>query len=146
MARRVIDANLAVASVVPLGYSDQARQLLHKWLEVGDELFAPTLWEYEVVTSLRKSIVGKAIRPERVVPALVEVFQLGVYIVPQTLDAHIRALEWAQRIGQIVAYDAQYLALAEDLEAEFWTADKRLAETAQQAGATWAHWVGEMIE
>jgi predicted nucleic acid-binding protein len=54
------------------------------------------------------------------------------------------ALDWAERAGQAKAYDAQYLALAEEMRAEFWTADERLVRDVQQAGADWAHWIGEI--
>jgi predicted nucleic acid-binding protein len=53
------------------------------------------------------------------------------------------ALNWASRLQQRRAYDALYLALAERMQTEFWTADKRLANAAQQLGVTWVHWIGE---
>ncbi len=40
-----------------------------------------------------------------------------------------------------VAYDAQYLALAEQTGAEFWTADKRLADRARRRNARWVKWI-----
>jgi len=55
-------------------------------------------------------------------------------------------LEWAGRLNQSRAYDAFYMALAEELGAEFWTADQRLARAAQQAGVTWTHWIGEAAD
>ncbi|MBI5304230.1 MAG: hypothetical protein HY868_19010 [Chloroflexi bacterium] len=64
---------------------------------------------------------------------------LGIQQIPPTLELHRQALEWANRIHQVVAYDAAYLALAESLDAEFWTTAARLAESARKAGAKWAH-------
>ncbi|HSR30541.1 MAG TPA: type II toxin-antitoxin system VapC family toxin [Anaerolineae bacterium] len=57
---------------------------------------------------------------------------------------HERALRWADRLGHSKAYDAHYLALAEQEGIELWTADRRLANGAQQAGAHWVHWIGEV--
>lgn len=45
-----------------------------------------------------------------------------------TDDMHSDALRLAERYGLRAAYDAHYLALAERLGAEFWTADRRLAQ------------------
>ena len=63
--------------------------------------------------------------------------------VEATLETHRRALGWAARLQATVAYDAQYLALAEQTGAEFWTADKRLADRAHQAKISWVKWIQE---
>jgi predicted nucleic acid-binding protein len=55
-----------------------------------------------------------------------------------------RALRWADRLGHAKAYDAHYLALAEQEGLELWTADRRLSNGAQQAGAHCVHWIGEV--
>ena len=60
---------------------------------------------------------------------------------PATLELHRNSLEWANLIGQTVAYDSAYLALAEKLELEFWTADRTLAEGARASGAPWVKWL-----
>ena len=65
--------------------------------------------------------------------------RLGVQLVPPTPELDRLALRWAGRLGQTVAYDAHYLALAETLGCDFWTADRRLAEA---AGVSWVHWIG----
>jgi len=44
------------------------------------------------------------------------------------------SLIWAERLGQMVAYDAQYLALAEYLKADFYTVDKKLFNRCQEIG------------
>jgi predicted nucleic acid-binding protein len=44
----------------------------------------------------------------------------------RTQDAHRDALRLARRLGLRSTYDAHYLALADDLDCEFWTADERL--------------------
>ena len=54
-----------------------------------------------------------------------------------------RALRWADRLGQSKAYDGQYAALAESLEAELWSADERLVHCLKAQGVSWAHWIGE---
>ena len=48
-------------------------------------------------------------------------------------------MHWAERIGQSKVYDSQYLALAESIAADFWTADQRLYHSLQGLGVTWVH-------
>jgi len=140
--RVVIDANLAIALIIPLPYSEQAVQQMETWQEQGTEIFAPTLWGYEVVSSLRQAIVVEVLSPGQAVEAVMAVLGLGVQQVSPTFELHRQALEWASRLDQRVAYDAAYLALTEHLGVEFWTADKRLANRMQQLGVTWVRRVG----
>jgi len=44
-------------------------------------------------------------------------------------------LRWSERIGHRVIYDSVYLALADGMNAELWTADRRLYQRARRAGA-----------
>ena len=61
--------------------------------------------------------------------------------------AHCRAAyAWAERLGQSRAYDAQYLAVAEQEGLELWTADRRLVRNAEQAGVRWVRRIGEVGE
>lgn len=57
----------------------------------------------------------------------------------------LRALVLVGELGHSKAYDAFYLALAEHLNAEFWTADKHLANRCcKDLKLTWVHWLGEI--
>ena len=58
----------------------------------------------------------------------------------------VEALRWATRLNQRPAYDAFYLAVAQRLDAELWTADRRLCHNARQAGADWVHFMDEVIQ
>ena len=143
MGSVVVDSNIAFASIIQVPYTPTARKLVGRWTVEDIDLAAPVLWEYEIVSALRKFIYSGHIEQENAFEALKQIFSMDVTIVAQTLESHILALQWAERLGQFVAYDAQYLALAEQLSADFWTADRRLAHLAQQAGAAWVHWLGE---
>jgi len=142
MTITVIDSNLAVALVVPLPYSEVAGQRFRAWKEAGVDLCAPTLWGYEVASTLRQMTVAKVISPREALDGFHSILVLTVQEISPTPELHQEALRWADQLGQRVAYDAAYLALAEQLQAHFWTADRRLANAAQQAGATWVHWIG----
>ena len=135
MTRAVLDASVGVALVLPLPYSVQATALLGELR--GTEIQVPVLWEYEVVSTLRKAVAGGSLASEAAERALDRLLALPDVRVAPDPPLHRSALRWAERIGQIVAYDAQYLALAERLGADFWTADRRLARCAQETGADW---------
>jgi predicted nucleic acid-binding protein len=140
----VIDANLIAALVLPLPYSNQATQKIIAWKRAGLELLAPVLLEYEIAAILRKAVVAQWLTTDLAVEAMDEVLALNVRCLAPTAHLHERALRWADRLGHAKAYDAHYVALAEQEGTEMWTADRRLANGSQQAGASWVHWIGEV--
>ena len=137
----VIDANLAVALVVPLPYSERAADQLESWRTARRELVVPALWEYEVVSALRKAVLAGLLAQAEAERALDYLLQLGVQRIAAGPELHREALHWADHLGQTVAHDAQYLAVAAHLGAELWTADRRLAEQAREQGAEWVQWL-----
>jgi predicted nucleic acid-binding protein len=139
----VIDANLIAALVLPLPYSEQATKKIVAWKRAGLELLAPVLLEYEIAAVLRKAVVAQWLTTDLALEAIGKVLALNIQCLAPTAHLHERALRWAERLGHSKAYDAHYLALAEQEGIELWTADRRLANGAQQAGAHWVHWIGE---
>ena len=107
-------------------------------------MLAPVLLEYEIAAVLRKAVVARWLTTDLAAEAMVKVLALDVRYTAPTAKLHERALPWADRLGPSKAYDAQYVALAEQEGIELWTADRRLANGAQQAGAHWVHWVGQV--
>ena len=139
----VIDANIVAALVLPLPYSDQATWRVAAWKKAGTVLYAPILLEYEVLTILRKATTNGWLTTELAAEAMETVSTLNIQCQLPSLELHEQALCWAERLGHSKTYDAHYLALADQLRAELWTADRRLTNGAQQAGAVWVHWIGE---
>jgi len=139
----VVDTNLLVATVFPLAYSDHAKDHLLAWRKNRVTLFAPTLTEYEITNVVRRRVADRLLTTAEAIETLQSLFTIRVRYFTPTLDLHQRALVWAERIRQPKAYDAQYLALADYLQSEMWTADKRLVGGGRQAGIDWIHWVGE---
>jgi predicted nucleic acid-binding protein len=133
-----VDANLVIRLV-----SDPADEpiqyLWEQWDSERRQISAPTLLYFEVANALYRyhklgylsaSSVQLAFRAALALP-------LELHGEP---DLHWRALDLAEKFSLPVAYDAHYLALAELLEGEFWTADRRLARTVQSA-LPWVHLV-----
>lgn len=139
----VPDSNLVVALVISLPYSEAAARKMQAWQEQNAELLVPTLWSYEVASTLRKAVASRSISADTAVANLQDILSMGIREVPPTPALHQQALEWAARLNQTVAYDAAYLALAESVEAEFWTADRRLANAARSSGALWVNYLDE---
>ncbi|MBI3973153.1 MAG: type II toxin-antitoxin system VapC family toxin [Chloroflexi bacterium] len=113
------------------------------WIQAGIQLTAPMLWPAEIVSSVRFSVYRRSISIERGRIALEDLLALPVDVTPTSAPLCRAAFEWAGRLGQARAYDAFYLALAQELGAPFWTADRRLVNGARQAGVSWVHWIGE---
>ena len=74
---------------------------------------------------------------------LEELQTLRIHYLAPSLELHVRAWYWADRLNHSKTYDVQYIALAELERADLWTADRRLANGARQAGVDWVHWIGE---
>jgi predicted nucleic acid-binding protein len=145
MAQRiVVDANLCIALIIPLAYSDAAAKQWLFWETNRVQMYAPLLWEYEVVSALRKAIIARLISKKQTESAFQRLLVLGVERIMPDVDLHRSALRWAEYVNQPVTYDSQYLALAEALEADFWTANKRLIDSLKNRKLTWLHWIGEV--
>lgn len=141
----VIDASLAVWAVLPSMQDEgvDAIGTFIKWRTEGRGLVAPMLWLAEATSAVRQAIYLKRLSEQKGQEAISRIFALEIETREADESLCKAALTWASHLQQVRAYDAFYLALAERLQTEFWTADKRLANAAQQLGATWVHWIGE---
>ena len=135
----VVDANLFLSQALPLPYSDPAAAQLETWKTELAQLMAPVLWEYEIASGLRRAVSEHLLTPNEAEIALETLLDMDVETVPPTPALHHRAFQWAARLEQNKAYDGQYLALAEELGAVFWSADKRLVNRARQLGINWIY-------
>ena len=131
-----VDASLVVRLVADPA-DESTQQLWQGWDTAGRQLAAPTLLYYEVTNALYRYYklgvmsmpsVRLALKAARALPVRVD----------SPSGLHRRALDLAERFSLPATYDAHYLALAEWLEAEFWTADGRLAR-AVQPSLSWVH-------
>ena len=139
----VIDASLAVNTVLSISDS-----LLSFWDRADREQIipcAPRLWMSETTSALRSFLFQKYITSEEAEQALRTIHGLQVEIIDEDEELCLRALELAGKLNQSKAYDAIYLALAEKLVANFWTADERLANRCQKdLNLTWVHSITEL--
>lgn len=90
---------------------------------------------------LRKKVHRGVLSPEEGERAFDTVHRLPVQVLTPS-DLHRRAWELAARFNRPAAYDAHYLALAEMMNCEFWTADRRLFNVVKDE-LSWVHWLGK---
>jgi predicted nucleic acid-binding protein len=141
----VVDANILIAS----GLADeplhtQANQILSAWYTTKEPLTAPRLFRSEITAVVRKAVYQQRITPEQ---GRVMLARLLVYPVEFHEDTDLlkEAYELAVRFNRPRAYETQYLALAERLGCEFWTADERLVNSTQGQFSR-IRWLGNWSE
>ena len=122
----VVDASFAVRLLLPGPDQSTYRTQAMEWTTNGIEFVAPTLWLYEMTSALTKIARLGDLGPDEARNALALTHQLGVRLVPPDEALTHSAFDWTKRLGRTSAYDSFYLALAERLECELWTADRRL--------------------
>ncbi len=140
----VVDSNLTVLTVIDSEFSSLAARVWSNLITAGASFFAPGLWAYETTSVIRKYNAFGKITEAEAQEALDVINQMPIQLISDNLRLRQSALSWATRLRQKAAYDGFYLATAELLEGEFWTADHALVNNARQVGAGWAHWMGEI--
>jgi predicted nucleic acid-binding protein len=133
-----VDANLITRLVI--APDDQpVQQLWRQWQLDRRQLAAPTLLRYEVINALYRYQKQGLLSEDIIRIALKAALTLPIQLHGET-DLHRRAIVLAERFALPAAYDAYYLAVAEQLDAELWTADQCLAR-AVEAALSWVRLV-----
>ena len=135
-----VDANLVVRRLADAD-DIAVRGLWQRWEALRATLVAPVLLRYEVANAFHRLAYLGLASLDTMKIALDTALALPIELVADD-DLHRRALLLANQFNRPAAYDAHYLALAERLGAEFWTADKRLAN-AVRPHLPWVHLLGE---
>ncbi len=134
MSNVVVDASLAVKWLVKEQDSPSARALLATWDREERQLAAPRLLLNEVTNALHQHVRRGDLSVHGAADLAEDLFSDIEFHDPPHL--HRRALELASELSQGAVYDCHYLALAEALGCELWTADQRFHRTASAASAS----------
>ena len=138
----VVDASFVLKLILPEEYSEQVRQMWEWWVRKEVEVSAPYLLTYEVVSVLRHKVFRGELVLEEGEAALLAIQAQGIMLLhPKGLEQV--SWELAKEFNRPTAYDTSYLALAQLLDSEFWTADERL-RNAVQGRLAYLRWVGEL--
>ncbi len=117
----VADASAVVDVLSAVAGSERLRMRLS-----GEELHAPALLDYEVVSALRGLTQAAHLSPARAHDAFTDFDDLQIHRWAAHDALRRRAFSLRQSLS---AYDAAYVALAEALECPLVTRDKRLARS-----------------
>ena len=134
-----IDASYTLKMLLPNSIQPKLYDQMGIWQENNVPLYAPTLWQYEVTSTLAKLVRFREITKEVSEDVLEMALALDISIVTPDKSICRNALDWTYRLKRASAYDSFYLALAELLQGELWTADRKLVRA---AGQDWIHYAG----
>ncbi|MBI4305772.1 MAG: type II toxin-antitoxin system VapC family toxin [Chloroflexi bacterium] len=137
----VVDASLAVKWLVNEVHSDKAYALARSWADDGTQPVSPYLMAVEVANALYRRVLRKELTVEAAAHLLRTLLASGLEL-RETPGLHGRALELADHLRQDAVYDAHYVALAETLGCECWTADRRFHRAASPT-FHYVRWVAE---
>ncbi|MGI8574902.1 MAG: PIN domain-containing protein [Egibacteraceae bacterium] len=125
----VVDSSAVVVALTTLEGIDDLRATLSE-----EELNAPTLLDFEVVSALRGLTLGGHLTAARGLDALTDYDDLEVLRWQSAPALRRRAFQLRANLS---AYDAAYAALAEALECPLATRDSRLARACEKRVEVW---------
>ncbi|MFQ5878946.1 MAG: type II toxin-antitoxin system VapC family toxin [Dehalococcoidia bacterium] len=126
-----VDANIIIGWLVPQQQRPAVYPLVDGWLEEGTEMVGPSLLYSEVVSVLRQQVTRGVLDAADAFRLLSVFFRLGIRRIDRT-TVYSRAYELATRFNHPRAYDAHYLAAAEQAGCPLWTADRPFYESVHQ--------------
>ncbi len=136
-----LDSGIVLKFVLPEADSHQAKALWQSIIASRQQPVAPLLFPFEVTSTLRKRSYRGDISEKFSLSALRQILSLQIKFTSFD-NIHEQAWQLAARFDRPAAYDAHYLALAEHLGCEFWTADKRLFNAVNDK-LPWVRWLGD---
>lgn len=135
----VADSGIFIATVLEETYTKQADALVNYWYQHDFQIAAPVLFRYEIISVMRKAVYRQQLSTTEAVERrgilMVQPVELMLDDTPLK-----RAYELATRFNRPATYDSQYLAVAERLGCEFWTADERLYNSVTPH-LNWVRWL-----
>ena len=123
-----MDASLVVKWLVEEEDSRTAVALADSWYSSGMQPVAPPLMAIEVANALYRRVVRGELGVANAARLLENLLASGVEL-RDTPGLLSRTLELSLHLRQGAVYDSHYLALAESLNCDLWTADEKLFQS-----------------
>ena len=139
----IVDASLAFKWLVREEHSDEARAISRSWANEGIRTAAPYLMPVEVANALHRRVVRGELAADDAARLLDTLLASGIEL-RDAPNLHVRALKLANELSQGAVYDSHYLALAETLDCELWTADEKFFRVASRVTDN-VRWVGGFV-
>lgn len=118
-----MDASVALKLVVDENGSGAARDLWRTWARSSREVIAPPLFVFETVSALRRMVVRRDLDEANARAARDRLLAMPIRL-PAPRGLLQRAWDLARQHEQPQVYDCFYLALADILDVDLWTADR----------------------
>ena len=138
-----VDANFAIRAILPMEGKSGILEYFVSWHQSHRKIYAPDLLILEAVSVIQRGAFERRITEAEGLIATEDLFRLGIELVPSDVGLCQAAMAWASRLRQSKANDGFYLAVAEQKQAELWTADEKLHNRVKQLGVTWVRWIEE---
>ncbi len=138
----VLDASVAIKAILPNPLQGNCQALIKNFAEI--QPVAPALWAHETTSAIAKTVHFSQITEDEGRRALEQLNALGVRLFVPDADQNRAAFDWTLRLQRASAYDSYYLALAQALECDFWTADNRLFNALKGSDFKWLRWIEEI--
>ena len=127
----MIDASFYLKLVLPEEKSEQVEILWTSWIQESVDVFAPSLFMYEVSSTLRNKVHRKilSINDAEEIKSQLKNLDMTFIYSEDLLDT---AWDIASQLNLPTLYDCFYIALSKFLNVPLWTADSRLYKTASK--------------
>jgi len=129
----VVDASVLLVATLADPRRARAEAALRAWLAADEALHAPALLPYEVASGLTRAVAAGALPADRVTEVWQALSELAIALHPVAGEVPT-LVAIARRLQRQSAYDAAYLALGQQLDADLWTFDAALARNAAALG------------
>lgn len=140
----VIDTSIALRWLLPDPLQQACWVLFSRIAESGMQFTVPALWMYEMTSGLAKAVHFKMLNSEDAKRGLLQIAELGIHLISPDAEQSRQAFDWTLRLNRASAYDSYYLAVAETLNCEFWTADRHLYYASRDQGLEWIRHIEEI--